>query len=339
MSAQVNRIAFTGAMPWWVGMPQHDKGQWTQLPSHATAKDIAVIAGMDFDVEAQPLYVKKGDNFELLPGRFGIVRSDTGEAFEAVAVSDQYKPISFPKMMEVGDEIVRASEKDPSAEQAHYETAGTLFDGRTGWALIRLDKDIFVADDAIRTYLLMQTSHDGSSSATYKVCNTRVVCCNTFDMAMAEETGTVEFKIPHRGSIEDKIADARRILFAAVNRRQEFKVFAETMLAKKITKTDYEKLVQVLVPVPADTPDRPLTNRMIENVNAKRLAIVRAAEVEDLDAVRWTAWGALNAVADAEQHMLGKLPKDDAKKVASLFARSFSTDLTRKAARVLAEVN
>ena len=139
MSANVNRIAFTGEMPWWIGMPQHDHGQWTKLDGYATAAEMMKATGMDFEVSKGDIYIhpENGDPI-LVPGKYAIIRNDTGMPLADVAVGNQYEPISFPKMYAGCDEIVELCNKSMKIGGAHYETGGTLYDGRTGWALIRL---------------------------------------------------------------------------------------------------------------------------------------------------------------------------------------------------------
>lgn len=341
MSANVKRIAFTGELPWWIGMPQHDHGQWKQLPSYATAAEMMAATGMDFRVGTSPIFTyptkaarQKGiAGLVKVEGKNAIIRSDTQLPIPGVTVGDGYECISFPDMYGVLDEVTS------KPNFAHYETGGTLYDGRTGWALVKLEKDLYIADDQIRTYLLGTTAHDGSAALRIKVVNTRVVCCNTFGAAMGESGKTLSIR--HTKNYKDRIEDAQRILHLIPKEREAFESFAKMLLAKPITKSTYAKLVDILVPVPDDTPDRPLTNRMIENVNAKRLVIAKAAEAEDLDAIRWTAWGALNAVADAEQHLLATTRNhcDEQTKIARLFERSFERDdLVKLAASFLAEV-
>lgn len=337
MSANVNRIAFTGELPWWVGMPQHDRGQYKQLAGYTTAAEMMAAAEMDFRLGKSPVftYPTKTAARERaavrVPERYAIIRSDTLAPLPGVTVGEGYEVIDFPTMFEVCDALTSR----PGF--AHYETAGTLYDGRVGWALVKLDAELYIADDAIRTYLLATTAHDGSASLRAKVVNTRVVCCNTFAGALGESGKTLSIR--HTKNYRERLEAGQRMLALVPKEREAFEAFAKSLLAKPITKATYAKLVEVLFPVPADTPERPLTNRMIENVNAKRTLLARAAEAEDLDHVRWTAWGAYNAVADLEQHLLARGGADDTAKVARLFERSFDRDdLVRTAAAFLAEV-
>lgn len=333
MSANVNRIAFTGELPWWVGMPQHDHGQWKHLAGFTTAAEMMRAAEMDFHLGKSPIFTyatkadKHGNKPTRVADRFAIIRSDTLQPLPGVTVGPDYEVIDFPTMFEVCDALTSR----PGF--AHYETAGTLFDGRTGWALVKLDADLYIADDPIRTYLLATTAHDGSASLRAKVVNTRVVCCNTFAGAMGESGKTLSIR--HTKNYRTRLEAGQRMLSLIPKERAQFEAFAKSLLAKPITKSTYAKLVEVLFPVPEDTPDRALTNRMIENVNAKRRLLAQAASAEDLDHVRWTAWGAYNAVADLEQHLLAPGKAN----TAQLFARSFERDeLVQTAARFLAEV-
>lgn len=353
MGLVAQSIAYAGEQPWWRGGSAEKGVDWKELTQRVNAKEMLVAAKMDFGVERTELFYKnKNGEFTELPGRFGVKRTDTGEAFEAVSVSNKYRPISYPEMFKTMDAVV-----DPNTLEsikAHYETAGILSGGATGWALARLDKEIFVADDAIRTYLLGTTSHDGSSSLRLKVVNGRVVCFNTFMGALGEHSGEVSWNIPHKGDVTAAmIEQARVILFAMAARQEAYKVWADDMLAIKVTREDWAKLLPILVPVPdivqsiADgatvdgwSVDR--ANKVIARVNNRRQLIAKvAAQKPDLQNLNGTAYGMIQAVADAEQHMLGRgqtqkggvTGKVDEKKLASLFTRSFEThelvDLTQ----------
>ena len=61
---------------------------------------------------------------------------------------------------------------------------------------------------------------------------------------------------------------------------------------------------------------------MAKSWTEKFETITRAYGARDLDNVRETAWGALNAVADYEQHML-RTKGTETEKLETLFRRSF----------------
>jgi phage/plasmid-like protein (TIGR03299 family) len=339
MSANVKRMAYVGEQPWWIGMRGEDRGQATELKGYATAAEMMKVCGMDFRLGKSPMltYASKaakdaGEPPIKVPERYAIIRSDTLQPLPGVAVGEGYEVIDFPTMFSVCDELTSRP------GYAHYETAGLLFDGRVGWGLVRLDKSLYIADDEIRTFLLATTAHDGSSSLRCKVVNTRVVCCNTFAGAMGEKGQTLSIR--HTKNYAERIEAGRRMLALIPKEREQFEAFAKELLAKPIGKETYRKLVEVLFPVPEDLPGRELTSRMITNVNKKRTLLAEAAQAPDLDAVRWTAWGAYNAVADLEQHLLTQRNGcDDNTKVARMFERSFERDeLTLLAAKFLAEV-
>jgi phage/plasmid-like protein (TIGR03299 family) len=331
-------MAYVGEQPWWIGTAE-DHGQATELKGYATAEEMMKAAGMDFRLGKSPMYTyptktsKAAGEPVKVPERYAIIRSDTLQPLPGVAVGEGYEVIDYPTMFSVCDELT----SKPGF--AHYETAGMLYDGRIGWALIRLDKDLYIADDSIRSYLLGTTAHDGSASQKYKLVNTRVVCSNTFQGAMGE--GGRVLTVRHTKNYAERLEAGKRMLALIPKERERFETFAKELLAKPIGKSEYKRLTEVLFPVPEDLPGRPLTDRMVETVNKKRLLLAEAAMADDLEHVRWTAWGAWNAVADLEQHLLvpSTSKVDEQTKVARMFERSFERDeLANLAAKFLAEV-
>ena len=63
----------------------------------------------------------------------------------------------------------------------HFETAGSLHGGRRVWVLAALPQHVQVGGDAIRPYVLLMNSHDGSTAVIAATTPVRVVCQNTLN--------------------------------------------------------------------------------------------------------------------------------------------------------------
>jgi hypothetical protein len=61
----------------------------------------------------------------------------------------------------------------------HFETAGSLHGGRRVWVLATLPDHIEVGGDAVRPYVLLMNSHDGSTAVIAATTPVRVICQNT----------------------------------------------------------------------------------------------------------------------------------------------------------------
>ena len=96
--------------------------------------------------------------------------------------------------------------------EMHYESAFSLQGGKKVVLLGRLPKvdTVVPGDDSLR-YILMSLHHDGSGPIRFGRCAARVICANTYAIALAE--GYVkELSVPHKGDVKAKLAQARNIL-------------------------------------------------------------------------------------------------------------------------------
>ena len=76
------------------------------------------------------------------------------------------------------------------------ETAGSLKGGRKLWALAKTGQDIKLkGGDRVKSYLLLATSCDGTLCTTAQFTSLRVVCNNTLQIALRDNTGAI--KVPH----------------------------------------------------------------------------------------------------------------------------------------------
>lgn len=90
-----------------------------------------------------------------------------------------------------------------NATDIKYETAGCLYDGQIVFVTAKLPEFIRVGrDDLIEQYLMLTSSHDGTGSITITFTPVRVVCCNTLNAALKNNTNCIKFVIPpaHRTS-------------------------------------------------------------------------------------------------------------------------------------------
>lgn len=57
----------------------------------------------------------------------------------------------------------------------HFETAGSLHGGRRVWVLATLPEHVEVGSDAVRPYVLLMNSHDGSTAVVAAATPIRIV--------------------------------------------------------------------------------------------------------------------------------------------------------------------
>ena len=254
--------------------PWHGIG--TVVEEAPTSEDAIRIARLDWTVDQFPVFA----NGNEIPGYFANVRSDTNEALGVVR--NRYKIVQNTEAFDFVDGIVANKHLE-----CRYETAGSLFNGRRIFLLVKLpNKDLL--GDLVENYLFFTNSHDGSSALTAGITNVRVVCNNTLQMALngAERI----WRCRHTTNIEGKKQQAKEALGMAVKYMGGMDAVAEKMYAKKINEEKFEKNFseKLKALTYSDKSNAEIINRIHLIYNEK----------DDLQNFKGTAWGMYNAVAD-----------------------------------------
>ena len=108
-------------------------------------------SGLDWKVIQKPIMT--ADN-EPIPGFKANIR-DTDSKVLGV-VTDRYKVVQNSEAFAFTDTLLN--------EGVHYETAGSLQDGKKIWLLAKLPDKYIIKDEQIEPYLVFSNSHDGSGS-------------------------------------------------------------------------------------------------------------------------------------------------------------------------------
>ena len=253
--------------------PWHGIG--TVVEEAPTSEDAIKIAKLDWTVNQFPVFA----NGNEIPGYFANVRSDTNEALGLVR--GRYKVIQNTEAFDFVDGIIENKDIE-----CRYETAGSLFNGRRIFLLVKLPNKELLGDD-VENYLFFTNSHDGSSALTAGITNVRVVCNNTLQMAIrgAQRTWTCR----HTDSIFAKKAQAQEALGLAVTYMDSMDEIAEELATRKINEeTFFRNLFHSKMNLASDKAKQQTIERIHLIYNEK----------DDLQNFRGTAWGMYNAVAD-----------------------------------------
>jgi len=280
MVAAVETMAYGRGVPW------HGLGVKTANPL-STAEEMLVAAGLDWTVSKEPIRTESG---VVIPDLYATVRNIDLAALGVVGRA--YRPVQNAEAFGWADMLVDSGE-------AKYETAGSLFGGRRVFLSMELPDGIHVPGDEgeVKPYILVTNSHDGSSPLIGAVVLVRVVCSNTLTMALAGATRT--FKIRHTGSIDGKIAAAREALGITFAYLARFEEASRVLATTPVTDRQVDRLFKSTFPVPPmqQTPDR-----IDQSDFAKVREVYRTSE--NLDPIRGTAWGVLQAVGEYVDHVI-----------------------------------
>lgn len=256
-----------GVRPW--------HGIGTVVEDAPTSDEAIKIAKLDWKIEQFPVYA----NGNVIPEHFANVRMDTNEALGIV--KSRYRILQNDEAFSFVDGIVGNDEVE-----CRYETAGSLFNGRKIFLLVKLPNIDLLGDD-IENYLFFTNSHDGTSALTAGISNVRVVCNNTLQMALRGAKRT--WSCRHTINIEDRKKEAQESLGLAVKYLDTMQETAEQMAWKKVDAEQFFRNLFDKNPTNLSDKNKKKTIESIYNIyNSK----------DDLANFKGTAWGVYNAVAD-----------------------------------------
>lgn len=280
MSANVESMFYVRQVPW--------HGLGTMVQEAQTSADALSLAGLDWIVEPKPVYIESesifGTAMTEVPGFVANTRNTDGQVFGIV--SDVYKIIQNADAFAFTDSLIGGD--------VHYETAGSLSNGKKTWLLARLPETEIVGDK-VEQYLVFTNSFDGSSAVRVACTPVRVVCQNTLNLAL--NSAKRSWSVRHTTNINARLIEARHALQMSEAYTNELKWKAEKLATQHLSNSEIDNLITQLFPIEQDASD--MTKR---NAYVKRNTFRTALNANDLQNFRNSAWGFVNAAADMADH-------------------------------------
>ena len=273
MAHEIETLFYTREKPW--------HGLGTMVENAPTSADALHLAGLDWTVEGRPIYTAEGIQ---IPNWKANTRSSDGSVLGIV--TDRYTVCQNTEAFEFTDSIVGG--------EVHYETAGSLQNGKRIWLLAKMPT-VKVAGDDTEPYLCFTNSHDGSGAIRVCMTPVRVVCNNTLNLAL--NTARRSWSAKHVGNIQGRIAEARHTLELANDYMNELDTYADEMANKTVSVDKVREILDELFPVKETDTDR--VKQTTQRVKDEYMVCYF---MPDLKAFRGTAWGAINAMADMVNH-------------------------------------
>jgi phage/plasmid-like protein (TIGR03299 family) len=218
-------------------------------------------------------------------------------------VGERYVPLQNEDLFDFADNLLDNG--------GRWETAGSIKGGRVVFGALALERETVLdpngVSDKINTYLLVNTSHDGSIAIQASITPVRVVCANTLNLALGNRGrgGSVKqsFKIRHTQTAQGKVAVAREALGLANAYMDEFDKMASAMIETEITKAQFDQIVNLAYPMPKDDAKKVSITK-----HANKIDLINDIYVGDFNnTISGTAWGALNALTERlDWHRAGR---------------------------------
>lgn len=279
------------------GVPWHGLG--TEVPDALTSADAITAAHLDWSVSTEAIITESG--LAIPDGRRcrAIIRDDTRTVLGVTG--RRYKPIQNQTAFDFLDTLA-------GQRTLRYHTAGVLGRGECVWILGQLAGTIRVGktDDTILKFLLFSNRHDGTATATARMTPIRVVCENTLSQAMrGGKDGVVSIR--HTGVLENKVAEAQRILGLAVVAYDDLGAMINAAAGRQLNKTQLKAYFNTLYGPgrkrtdedgddSGDSGDGSKVHGKTQKVLDRLEELFTSSPGNDMPGIKGTAWAAYNAV-------------------------------------------
>ena len=298
----------------------HNLGQVIQ--DYPTSAEAIHYAGLDYEVEKRKLFTPKSDKISIegdllhstieVPNYFSSVRTDNdvvlgvvGKDYQIVQNRDAF---SFFDTIVGGDGIL-------------YETAGALGKGERIFITAKLPNYIRVGkDDLIEKYIFLTTSHDGSGSITAAFTPVRIVCANTLNAALRNQSNTV--RIRHTSNAKQRLEQAHKVMGLSDILSEQMQAIFNYWTKLPISDNEVKKLIQSAL-----APSKEVLKNLQEgnedelsycftNMVDSAFSYAMSDPTQLMNTTKGTVFGAYNAITGYFQNV--RSYKDEETKLCSL---------------------
>jgi phage/plasmid-like protein (TIGR03299 family) len=229
-------------------------------------------------------------SYDFVTDAFMVVRDNpfyAGNTDVLSVVGERYNVVQNEELFSFGDNLLDGG--------GRWETAGSIKRGRMVFGSLALDRETVLdpngVADVVKTYLLLHTSHDGSTAVQASITPTRVVCQNTLNLALRGVKQS--YKIRHTQTVSGKVTAAREALGLAHAYMDEFDTLAQAMIETEITKATFDKILETAYP----RPDKDVKGAVTKWSN-KVDQIEEIWRSDTTSMIATSAWGAFNALTE-----------------------------------------
>ena len=208
-------------------------------------------------------------------------------------VGQRYHVLQNEDLFSFGDNILDGG--------GRWETAGSIRGGRVVFGSLALERETILdpngVSDKVKTYLLINTSHDGSIAIQASITPVRVVCANTLNLALGgkkKKNGIKQsFKIRHTQTANGKVQIARETLGLANAYMDEFDKLAHALIQTEVDAKKFNDIILAAYPKPEK--DSKGAVKKWEN----KIDVINDIYTGEFNGmIAGTAWGAFNALTE-----------------------------------------
>lgn len=313
-----SNVAFaTREIPAWHGLGQVFTGEVT------TAEMLSLAHLNGWNVRLQSLTTSAPSAKPY----FEVIRTNPATKSDEVlaVVGDRYRVLQNEELFQFGDTILDGG--------AQWETAGSIKGGTVVFGSLLIDREFTLdpqgASDTTKTYLLVNSSHDGSCSVRASVTPVRVVCQNTLNLALRSVKQS--FTIRHTNNLTQRATQARQALGLTFSYMDEFEAMASQLFETAITNDQFKAIIDEVYPIDKNAKQSVITKRD----NKVDLIMALWLNSPTMENIKGTAWGALNAITERLDYFRDSRVSSNGTEGLQSAASGFEPAMNAEKARIL----
>lgn len=226
-----------------------------------------------------------------------LVRSDDKSVLGVVG--PDYQPFQNQQLAELADSLRKAG--DGAVE---VESAGSIKGGKRVWMLLRGKSVEFGgAGDSTVPYLFLANGHDGSLALKSIPTGVRVVCSNTFHLALGARRSAMSFR--HTLNLNSRVDELATCIKNWENTIDKGAQVARAMAATPVTREKVQALwIDVIQRLDGEIPTKVKTGWDERRKDRAVAGLAHASRVFDVERQQFGAnlWVAANAITNWIQH-------------------------------------
>jgi phage/plasmid-like protein (TIGR03299 family) len=302
--------------------PWHGLGQIVE--GYPTSAEALKFAGLDYSVEKRNLFTYDSENQNAnadtdliipeieVPNYYATVRSDNDTVLGVVG--KDYEVVQNVDAFSFFDSIV-------GGHGIQYETAGALGKGERIFITAKLPEYIRVGkNDLISQYLFLTTSHDGFGSITAALTPVRIVCQNTLNAALRNQSNAI--KIRHTANAKERLEQAHRLMGITNEMSSLFEQIFNHWSKVRITDDELKRLIQLAMVPNKEVLDNLQSDQQdglstcFKNICDNTFEYAMSSPSQQYETTEGTLFGAYNSVTGYFQNVRNY--KDDEAKLKSI---------------------
>lgn len=257
------------------------------------------LTGLDFEVQKFPLQFMAEQAFTLngeaataqvpyaIPDMYATVRTDTMKALGTVGKN--YEILQNSEMFDFLDSL--------EGMDAQYECGGTYGKNGAKSFITMSTEPMKILGDDFQPYINFLNACDGSGSVRVMFSPVRLFCSNCIAIAIKKADRVISIK--HSPSMTRRLEIAKHVMLENTRYFEALKFHAEKLAVTPFSQEAFEALLHELYPVKTEDSNRVQVNNLAQIEH-----LLNAYKQDDLSNFRNTAWGVVQAFADAESHPL-----------------------------------